>query len=520
MQLTRRNWLRGATALVGGSLSSLLYRLIATGRARAAQPSNGILRSAEPFGAPSLDPANAVTSYIIQLGLGEALLRITPRGTLAPWLAQSVEPIDPLRWRVQLQPGVSFWNGRAMDATAVKTAVERVVAKRRATANLLDLAAVEVAGPLALDLVTNAPNGALASSLAGANLIIHDADHAARVGDDAFAADPVLTGPFIPTEFRVREFLAARRFPGYWQGQAALEGIAFRAVSDPNARLAALLAGDVDMARQIPVQGVQHVQAAGLQVVSGDEQAMNHVYLNHTQPPFDDQSVRQAMSLGVDRQALVDGVLEGSASVASGPYPSFFPFADPQPLAYDPAAAAALLDAAGWLVGPDGVRSQAGRPLAFELTTYPQRPELTLLATVIQSQLGQIGMAVTLRQVEQITPVVNSRDYQAAMYRLGTTPTADPGFVLNTVYASWGADNVQIGYSSPRLDALAAELNAVADRDQRMQLGLAAQAVMREEVPSVFLLSPKLHIGLSPQVRNFEYQPFDFYLVNHALALA
>jgi peptide/nickel transport system substrate-binding protein len=166
------------------------------------------------------------------------------------------------------------------------------------------------------------------------------------------------------------------------------------------------------------------------------------------------------------------------------------------------------------------MRARSGQPLAFELTTYPQRPELTLMATVIQSQLAELGMAVTLRQVEQITPVVNNRDYQASMYRLGTAPTADPGFVLNTVYASWGADNVQLGYSSPALDALVVELNGVADPARRYELGLAAQALLREEVPSVFLLSPRLHIGLSPRVQNFQYHPFDFYLVNHALALA
>jgi ABC-type transport system substrate-binding protein len=69
--------------------------------AQSVAQSGGVLRSADPFGAPSLDPINAVTTYIIQYGLGEALVRITRQGTVEPWLAESVTPIDPLRWRVK-----------------------------------------------------------------------------------------------------------------------------------------------------------------------------------------------------------------------------------------------------------------------------------------------------------------------------------------------------------------------------------------------------------------------------------
>ena len=480
----------------------------------------GILRTADSFGSPSLDPINAVTSYIIQYGMGEALMRFTPQGTLEPWLAESVTPLDALRWRVRLKSGVTFWNGRTVDADAVRSAIVRIVEKRRATATLLDLASVEVVDPLTLDLVTRAPNGAFLSSLGGFNLIIHDADEAVRMGDDAFGMAPILTGPMIPTEFRPREFVAARRNDAYWQGVPQLAGLASRAVSDGNARLAAVLAGDVDLARQIPVQGVAQALAAGLTVTSGDEQAMNQVYFNCQSVPFDEAAVRQAVSLAINRDALVQNVVEGSGSTATSVYPSFLSFADPTPYPYDPAHAAQLLDGAGWMLGADGMRARGGQPLAFELLTYPQRPELGLLATVIQSELAQIGMAVSLRNVEQITPIVNNRDYAATMYRLGTAPTADPGFILNAAYASWGVDNVQIGYQSAELDAVTARLNTAADPAQRRLIALEAQAILRQDMPTAPLLSPKLHLAHTPRLQGFTYNPFDYYFVNHLMSLA
>jgi peptide/nickel transport system substrate-binding protein len=482
--------------------------------------SDGILRTADPFGSPSLDPTNAVTTYIIQYGLGEALVRITRQGTVEPWLAESVTSLDPLRWRVKLRSGITFWNGRPMDAEAVRSSTLRAIEKRKATANLLDLASVEVVDPMALDLVTRAPNGAFLSSLGGANLIVHDADEAVRMGDEAFGNAPVLTGPMIPTTFQPREFVATRRNESYWGGVPELAGCSHRAVSDSNARLAAVLAGDVDMARQIPVQGVDQAKAAGLTVQSGDEQAMNQIYLNNQAPPLDEVAVRQAISLSIDRATLVDNVLEGSGSPATGVYPAFFPFADPMPYPYDPVQAGALLDAAGWVVGNDGMRARSGQPLGFELLTYPQRPELGLLATVIQSELAQIGMAVSIRNVEQITPIVANREYVASMYRLGTAPTADPGFILNTAYASWGVDNVQLGYRSDELDTVIRRLNTTTDQAQRTQVAQEALAILRRDMPSIPLLSPKLHIALSPRVQGFSYHPFDFYFVNHTLALA
>jgi len=481
---------------------------------------DSILRTADSFGAPSLDPVNAVTSYIIQYGMGETLMRITPQGTLEPWLAESVTSLDPLRWRVRLKSGITFWNGRAVDADAVRSATLRVVEKRKATATLLDLASVEVVDSLTLHLVTRAPNGAFLASLGGFNLIIHDADEAVRMGDEAFGMMPILTGPMIPTEFRPREFVAARRNDAYWQGVPMLAGLASRAVSDGNARLAAVLAGDVDLGRQIPVQGVTQARAAGLTVVSGDEQAMNQIYFNCQTTPFDESAVRQAVSLAINREALVQSVVEGSGVVATSIYPRFLPFADPMPLPYDPAQASTLLDGAGWTLGSDGVRARGGQSLAFELLTYPQRPELGLLATVIQSELAQIGMAASIRNVEQITPIVTNREYTATMYRLGTAPTADPGFVLSNIYASSGVDNGQLGYQSAEIDAVTQRLSTTTDPAQRTQIALEAQAILRRDMPSAPLLSPKLHIAHSARLQGFTYNPFDYYFVSHLMSMA
>jgi peptide/nickel transport system substrate-binding protein len=537
-RMTRRHWLRLAAMLASGAglawqtgpaLAATTSdrwaasdRWTASALAHAGAPDDGILRSAEPFGPPTLEPTNNISSYAIRFGLGETLLRVTADGSFVPWLAESVAPLDPLRWQIRLRSGVTFWNGRTVDAEAVRGSILRAVAKNPSTAALLNVASVEAADPLTVILTTKSPNGGLLSHLAGFRVIIHDAEHAAQVGDDTFGAAPMLTGPFVPTEFRVRELLTARRYEGYWQGPAGLAGIEMRAVADGNARLAAVLSGDVEMARDLPAAAAAQARAAGLTVASSPTNFMYQIYLNNPREPFTEVETRRALSLAIDRQALIAHVMGGVGSIATGPFSSFHPFADPTPLAYDPARAKQLLDSIGWLDRGDGTRARGGQPLEFSLLTYPARPDLVLLATAIQAQLAEIGVTATIRQVESaaITGILDKGDYDASMWTLQMAPSGDPGYILQTVYTSGGDSNPQLGYTSPRLDALVIQLNGTSDLVQRFDLARQAQAVLRDDVPVVYLLSPSFNTLHTSRLQNFVASPFDHYLIDHTLALA
>jgi peptide/nickel transport system substrate-binding protein len=540
-RLTRRSWLRLTTGAVGG-LALAWHRAPGASAADAAALSSptrvrstvgpaarsalaqgdSVLHSAEPFGPPTLEPTNNISSYLIRFGLGETLLKVTPDGSFVPWLAESVAPLDPLRWQVKLRSGVTFWNGRGVDAEAVRGSIMRAVAKNPSSAALLNLASAEAADPQTVILTTRSPNGGMLSHLAGFRAIVHDAEHAAQVGDEAFGLAPMLTGPFIPTEFRVRELVTAKRFDGYWQGPAKLAGIEMRAVADANARLAAMLAGDVEMARDLPVAATAQARAAGVTVISSPTNFMYQVYLNNRREPFTDAATRQALSLAIDRESLIAHVLGGVGSIATGPFASFHPFAAPTPLAYDPARAKQLLDSAGWVDQGGGARMRGGQALEFELLTYPARPDLVLLATAIQAQLAEVGVTVTLRSVESasITGILDKGEYQASMWTLQMAPSGDPGYILQTVYTTGGDSNPQLGYTSPRFDALIAQLNGTTDVAQRFALAQQAQAILREDSPAIYLMSPSFNTLHSSRLQSFVASPFDHYLIDSSLALA
>ncbi|MBM4418396.1 MAG: hypothetical protein FJ033_08810 [Chloroflexi bacterium] len=379
-----------------------------------------------------------------------------------------------------------------------------------AAAGILPVARLEVADSATLMIETKAPNGAVPAALASYFLTIHDAEEASRVGDERFNAAPQMTGPFSPVELRPAELTVVERHDGYWGGASGLDRVEFRGVNDGNARLNAVLAGDVQVARQIPPQGVSQAKSAGLAVQSVGSAYVYHLFLNNRRPPFDDPAVRRAMSLAVDRQALVDRVLNGSGQVATGAFPRFSPN-DTFP--FEAARARALLEDAGWKAGPDGTRVNEDRRLAFTILTYPQRPDLGLLATAIQAMVREVGVAASITSTEDISTPVDKGEYDAAMYACKTAPSGDPGFALNLLYHSKGALNGQIGYRSAMLDA-------TVETAKRHELAAQAQAILREESPILHLAIPNYHTALARKVGGYEIHPVEMDFLDRAMALA
>jgi peptide/nickel transport system substrate-binding protein len=443
-------------------------------------------------------------TYSIQFGMGETLTRVSSTGEPVGWLAEKVEPIDATHWRIRLRDGVTFWNGRPLDAAAVQRSLMRSVTKNPAAASAIGLAKVEVADPKTAVLELKAPNGGVPAVLPSFLLVIHDAEEAEKVGDAAFDAKPVMTGPFIPAEFKPNELTVVRRNDKYWGGMPGVERAEFRNVADGNARLAAVLAGDVDVARNMAPQSLGQARTAGLQVASVQGANTYHVYLNGRRPPFDDPTVRRAMSLAIDRKALVDKILQGG-TIATGVYPSFYPFGKGEPLPTDPAKAKALL---------------GGKSYEIELLTYPQRPELGLMATAIQAMLKETGINAQIKSVENITPIVEKGDYGATMYSVQTAPTGDPSYMPSILYHSQGAWNGQVGYQSARFDAAAERLTAETDPARRIEAARAASALLNEDAPAIFLASPMYHNLLSARVKGFEPHPLEAYFLTHATAIA
>ncbi len=147
------------------------------------------------------------------------------------------------------------------------------------------------------------------------------------------------------------------------------------------------------------------------------------------------------------------------------------------------------------------------------MLTFPQRPELTVMAEIIQSSLLSEGIKVRILQVENIDEALANDDWDLSMYSMLTAHTGDPQYFLNIFYRSDSESNVS-HYVSPSLDRLIDQLNQTADLTKRNELALQIQEVINTDLPQSFIVHPKTVFGAKNEVKGFIPHPIEYYYVH------
>jgi peptide/nickel transport system substrate-binding protein len=476
-----------------------------------------VLRVGTPFSlSPPAPPEARFTP--IKFGMGETLFRLDHSLQLQPWLATHARAIDDLTWEITLRPGVSFHNGRPMDAQAVKASLERNLA-RSAGAGVraaLDIASIDVQDPLTLTITTNQPNPIVPALLTEPQVAIVDAAAAQEMGD-AFAEMPVLTGPFKVERYRDGQELVIVRHEDYWGELPQVDRLIFVALPDISSRMLAFQSGDIDIAEYISPESTPMIDALpNLSAVSAEPGTLVFMMLNHQREPWNDLRVRQAVSLAIDRDALLSAIIQGQGVAARGPFPPILLNCQGLPQhSSNLDAARQLLAQAGFQdQGGSGYLSRDGRPITMTLLTYRQRQELPPMAEIIQSRLREIGIRVEIRMVEQIGAALDQGDWDGAMYFNNMVATGEPYGIMVQFFVTGGPANYG-GFSNPQVDGLVQQMGRAPERLEREQLACAASQILVDELAIVPLVHPDYTWGISQHVVGFEPHPFQMYAIDH-----
>jgi peptide/nickel transport system substrate-binding protein len=478
-------------------------------RAAMAQPL-GELRVAENALLASLDSDLAANGIAVSaLGISETLMRVTPSMQVVPWVAERLDQLDALTWRVTIRPDVTFHDGSPVDAAAVKASLERSMATQPGTTSIVPAGTAFAADGLVLEIRTPTPVGALASSLAAPNFGVRKNNPDGTV---------FYTGPYVPSEFIERQSVTLTAYAAYRGGPARTARILVRSIQDVNTRVLALQAGDVDVAHALLPSDAAKLTAGGFQVHAFPFGRQNVLILNTTRAPLDDVVVRQAVALAIDREALVSGVMDGYATSAFALAPDTLGIQGlVNTQSFDADAARALLDSAGWLPGSDGVRVRNGARLAFTLGSYVQRAELEPLAVAIRDQLLDIGIETRLEVYPDINKTVAESAFDATMYSYVTAPFGDVNRALLQLYTPSGTNRDR--YSNPAVNELFRRYNEAADQSQRRQLLGQIQVLLGQDVPVVYVVNPYQITATSARVRGFQAHPLENYKIDGALAV-
>lgn len=356
-KLSRRRFLQ---ATVGGLYALSLSQLGAP-HARAAAPTALRLTVGWASAFPTLHwnwRAEAGAEAIYD-AIFESLVGVDPfqGGKLFPALAESWQQLDPPTiWQFKLRRGVKFHNGEEFVAESVKIILEKIMAQvppspRRGRLALFDRA--EVVDGHTINIHTKQPWPLLPIVLVDVDMV--PAQHLLRVGDEAFARDPIGSGPYRVTDWRPGGDLTLTKYRDYWGKAPLVDTVVIRPVLEDATRVAALEAREVDLIKNVPVDDVQRLKRAGFSIFDGP-QGEGLVVNIQAQMYGDrlrwitDQRVRQAINYAIDKDTIIKNILRGFGMKLDGQPVGRDSFGHNPALRaypYDPDAAKRLLDRAG-----------------------------------------------------------------------------------------------------------------------------------------------------------------------------
>ncbi len=216
----------------------------------------------------------------------------------------------------------------------------------------------------------------------------------------AYDSKPVGTGPFVVTSFEPGVRVVLKPNPHYWRGAPGLAEVDFPIVPDANTQTTMMRTGEADLFYNPGESQVPELSTIpGVRINRRTFNEFWYLLFNEHHPPLDDVRVRRAIAMGTDRDYLVRTVMHGLATPANSDQPPFsWAFdAHAHQAPYDPAAAGRLLDAAGWRLGPDGVRRKGGALLSLELASGTTWEDARKFAPVFQAQMARIGVRVDIK---------------------------------------------------------------------------------------------------------------------------
>ena len=334
-------------------------------------------------------------------------------------------------------------------------------------------------------------------------------------------------GPYRITEVVRGSHIRFERNPRWWGQEPFFERIVVRTIENTVALEANLLSETVDyIAGEL---GLPIDQAIAFEERYGDRFVVEYkpgLIYEHLTPSFDnpilrDPGVRRALLTGLDREAISERLFGGRQPVADtnvNPL-DWVHYGETRRYPYDPAAAAALLDAAGWTPGEDGIRRNgAGEPLRLELMTTAGNRTRELVEQVIQSQWRELGVDVRIRNEPPrvlFGETVARRKFTGfAMFAWISSPESSPRGVLHSEEIprpenGWSGNNVA-GYANPEADRLTDAIEVELDAGRRRALWAELQSLYAEDLPALPLyfradayIRPKWLAGVRPTGHQF-----------------
>lgn len=450
-----------------------------------------------------LDPTLARTfvGRIVFMALCDKLVDITPDLKIVPQLASAYKWEDDNKSLViTIRDGVVFQDGEPMNAAAVKYSLERHLTFQGSTrkAEMGPVDSISVVDDHTVKIALKQPFSPLVAALADrAGMIV--SPKAAEAEKDKFGNNPICAGPYKFVERVPQDRIVVQKFDKYWdKDKIKVDRVIYQPIPDSSVRLANLQSGSLDMIERVPPTDVPTVKGDGkLSLVEVGSLQYIGITVNTNNGPESknplgqDERVRQALSLSIDRQALSQVVFNGEAVPGNQWVPPNNPYYDkdiPVP-ARDVDKAKALLKAAGV--------EHPSFTLMVPNSTVEQQ-----VAQVIQSMASEAGFDIKLQATEFASSLQLSAKGQMQAFQIGWSGRVDPdGNIFNFVTCNAPLNDTH--YCNPDVDKALTAAREVSDPTERLKNYDRADAILLKELPIIYLYHQKWIFAFNKKVTGF-----------------
>ena len=437
----------------------------------------------------NLSPNNSMMQHVF-----EPLIRRDADMKLQPCLATSWKALDDTTWEFKLRKGVHFHDGSPFTADDVAFTLKRIPNVPNSPSSFATftkaIVDVKIVDPYTIVFKTAAPDVLLPSDMAAFDIVSKKNGEHATTEDYNSGKAAIGTGPYKFKEFVPNQKIVLTANYGYWGGEQPWDQVTFKILTNPAARVAALLSGDVQMIETVPTSDIPQLEK-DKRFHLADKVSNRVIYVHMIQEsdkcppgvtdksgnplpknPFRDARVRKALSIAIDRDAIVKRIMEGKAVPAGQLLPDFFFGTSKKikPPKYDPQQAKKLLAEAGY---PDG----------FGLTIYGPNGRYindVKVAQAIAQYYARIGIDAKVQTLPSSVYFTRATKLEFGYMLLGWgTESGEQGSSLRSLLAThdpakgMGVTN-RARYSNPALDKLIEE--AMSTLDDKKREGLIQQA--------------------------------------------
>ena len=455
----------------------------------------------------SWDPIDTFTLSWGRIGsnLYDGLVMRTPDLKLQPGLATSWDFLDDnKRIRFHLRKGVKFHDGEDFNAAAVKFTFDRLLgpegAKGPQQANYTSIGSVTIVDDYTVDFTLKSPDPVLITKLAGYGAMIVPPKYIQEKGDTYFNLHPVGTGPFKFIDYKPKVSLTLEANPSYWGGAPKLSGLVYRFIPEAATQVSELQSGGVDIATLIPISLTKTISDdPKLRLVSITGPEVATLRFNTNDGITKNPAVRKALVEAVDRDAIIDQILQGNAKPIASLESSLSFGYDPdlKPLPFDPAGAKTALTKAGVKPGTSIELSFVGSDATFREVSQ-----------TVAAYLQAVGINVALKS------------YETNVYYADLVPHGKTGAMYQQTWGGWTFDFDNTAYllyhsgqfwnpyvKDPKLDDMLEAQRASYNVDERQKILRQIADYTAEQAFEIPLYNNNTLYGVSKRVQNLPDQP-------------